>query len=120
GELGLSVALHTGDGENLARPHIETDVLDDDMTELVDNGKISDDERGITGLRLALVDRQLDRATDHERGELDVARGGRRLTHDLAEPDDGNTIGDLANLAQLVRDEHDRRAALFELAHDRH
>ena len=45
---------------------------------------------------------------------------GRRLADDLAEPDDGDAVGDLAHLAQLVGDEDDGGAGLLELAHDRH
>ena len=54
------------------------------------------------------------------RGELLVARRGRGLAHDLAEPDDGDLVGDLAHLAQLVGDEDDGLAGLLELAHDPH
>ena len=63
---------------------------------------------------------QLDSAPDHEFGELGVRRGRRGFADDLAEPDDGDAVGDLAHLAQLVGDEHDRGARLLELAHDAH
>jgi hypothetical protein len=58
---------------------------------------------------------QLDRATDHHRGELGVGCGGLGLADDLAETDDGDAVGDRAHLAQLVRDEHDRRALVAQL-----
>ena len=33
GELGLAVALHAGDGEDLARLHLEADVVDDELAD---------------------------------------------------------------------------------------
>ena len=45
---------------------------------------------------------------------------GLSLADDLAEADHGDAVGDLAHLAQLVGDEHDRGARLFQLAHDDH
>ncbi len=120
GELGLAVALHAGDREDLAGAHVEADVVDDDLVLRVDDREALDDERAIAELRRVLVHRQLDGATDHELGELGVRRGRRRFAHDLAEADDGDAVGDLAHLAQLVGDEDDRGARLLELAHDAH
>ena len=37
GELGLAVALHAGDGEDLAGAHVEADVVDDDLAVGVDD-----------------------------------------------------------------------------------
>ena len=67
-----------------------------------------------------LVDDQLDRAADHHRGELGVAGLGVGLADDLAEADDGDPVGDLADLAELVGDEDDGLPGLLELAHDVH
>ena len=120
GELGLAVALHAGDGEDLAAAHVEADVVDDEVPDRVDDGEALDHECGLAELRLLLLHGELDGAADHERRELGVRGGGRGLADDLAEADDGDAVGDLAHLAQLVRDEHDRGAALLELAHDAH
>ena len=60
------------------------------------------------GLAASLCDGQLDGAADHHRRELGVAwRSAIGLADDLAEPDDGDPVGDLAHLAQLVGDEDD-------------
>ncbi len=66
------------------------------------------------------MDGQLDRAAHHHRGELGVAGAGVGLADDLAEADDGDAVGDLADLAELVGDEDDRLPGLAELAHDVH
>ena len=120
GELGLAVALHAGDGQDLAAPHREAHVVDDELPDGVDDRQVIDDEGVVAERGLVLVHGELDRATDHERGELGVRRGGLGLADDLAEADHGDAIGDLAHLAQLVGDEHDRRARVAELAHDDH
>ena len=69
---------------------------------------------------LVLVHGELDRAADHERGELGVGGGGLGLADDLAAPDHGDPVRDRADLAQLVGDEDDRLPGLLELAHDLH
>ena len=107
GELGLAVALHAGDGEHLAALDGEAQVVDVDVAEGVDDAEVVDDQGVLAELGRVLVDGQLDRAADHQRGELRVARGGLGLAHDLAEPDHGDPVGDLADLAQLVGDEDD-------------
>jgi len=63
---------------------------------------------------------QLDGAPHHERGELGVGRGARGLADDGAAAHDRDPVGDLADLAELVGDEHDRGAALLETAHHAH
>jgi hypothetical protein len=40
GELGLAVALHAGDGEDLAGTHVEADVVDDDDAVGADDAKV--------------------------------------------------------------------------------
>ena len=86
----------------------------------VDDAEVLDDQGVVAELRRVLVDGQLDRAADHHRGELGVAGGGLGLADDLAEADDRDPVGDLADLAQLVGDEDDRLPGLLELAHDLH
>ena len=52
GELGLAVALHAGDGEDLAAAHGEAHVVDDELPDRVDDREVLDDERGVAELRL--------------------------------------------------------------------
>ena len=102
-------------------PHGEADVVHDDLVPVVDHREVVDDE-GILrpASAVPLLDGQVDRAADHHRGELLVGRARLRLADDLAEPDDGDAVRDLAHLAQLVGDEHDGGAGCLELAHDLH
>ena len=79
-----------------------------------------DDESAVVRLGGRLVDGELDGAAHHHRGELGVRGRRRRLAHDLAEPDDGDAVGDLADLAELVGDEDDGCPGRLELAHDLH
>ena len=120
GELGLPVALYAGDGEDLARADREADVVDVDATRVVVDTQPLDDQGVLAGLLRLLVHGQLDWTTDHERGELGVRGGRLGLADDLAEPDDRDPVGDLADLAQLVGDEDDGLPGRLELAHDLH
>jgi hypothetical protein len=63
---------------------------------------------------------QFDGAADHERCEFGVRRRRGCLAHDLSEADDGDAVGDFADLSQFVGDEDDRRAGFPELPHDDH
>jgi hypothetical protein len=60
GELGLPVALHPAIGEDLAAAHVEAHVVDDDLTDRVDDAEVLDDERRVVELGRVLVDGQLD------------------------------------------------------------
>ena len=121
GELGLAVALHAGDREDLAAAHLERDVRDDVLAAGVDDREVLRRRaRRRPASACGLLDHQLDGAADHHRRHLGVGVGRLRLADDLAEADDGDLVGDLAHLAQLVRDEHDRGALVAQLAHDAH
>ena len=70
-------------------------------------------EHRLAGRALAAVDGELHVAADHELGEVLLVRLGRNArADDLAAPDDGDPVGDLEDLVQLVADEDDRRAEL--------
>ena len=99
---------------------VKRDAVEVDVAERVAHPEVLHDQRVVAQLGLVLVDDQLDRAADHERGELGVGGGGLGLADDLAEADHGDLVGDLADLAELVGDEDDRLAGLLELAHDLH
>ena len=65
-------------------------------------------ERGLGRVRLAAIHGQLDGSADHQLGEVVLVRLGRdALADDLAAPDDGDPVGDLEDLVQLVADEDD-------------
>ena len=59
-------------------------------------------------MALATVDRQLDLTTDHQLGQVVLVRlTGDAAADHLAPPDDGDAVGDLEDLVQLVADEDD-------------
>ena len=71
-ELGLPIALHTRDGEDLATADLETDVVDDGVAGVVEHRQVRDHESGVAQLRRILVDREFDGPADHHRRELGV------------------------------------------------
>ena len=119
GQFRLSVALDTGDGENLTTPDVEGHIVDDDVLGLVDDGESPDLESRIARIGGFLLGRQRHGAADHLAGQFGLGRLGRGLADDLAAADDRDRVGDRADLTEFVGDEHDRCALLLELAHDR-
>ena len=119
-QLGLPVALDPGDPEDLTGPGLEGDVLDHLVAADVDDRDVLGAQHRRAGLGLGLVDGQLDRASDHQLGQLGLAgvRGGG--PHDLAAADHRDPVADGLDLAQLVGDEDDRGALGLEPAHDLH
>jgi hypothetical protein len=71
----------------------------------------------VAGLPDLLLDLELHRTAHHHRGQLGRGGGRAGLAHDLAPPDDGDPVGHGPDLAQLVGDEHDRRAGRLEVTH---
>ncbi len=120
GQLGLAVALHARDGEDLPRVHLEAHAVDDDLAGRVDHGEVAHHERGVAGRRGLLLHGERHAPADHEGRELRVAGGGLGLADHLAEPDHRDAVRDLAHLPQLVGDEDDARAGVPELLHDDH
>ena len=76
-ELVLAVAGDAGDAEDLARPDLEVDAVDDLLPAVVLDGQALDRERRAGRVRLAAVDRQRDLAADHQLGEVLLVRLGR-------------------------------------------
>ena len=106
-QLGLAVARHAGDADDLAPPHREADALDALDPERVLDHEVRHLEHRLARPGRRLVHAQAHLAADHQLGELlgrRLGRGQRR--DDLALAHDGHDVGDLADLAQLVRDEH--------------
>ena len=108
-ELVLAVAGDAGDAEDLARPDLEADVLTTSRPRsFVHARRPATVEHHVGRMALAAVDHQLDIATDHQLGEVVLVRlRGQPLTDHLAAPDDGDPVGDLQHLVQLVADEDD-------------
>ena len=77
GQLGLAVALHAGERVDLAGAHLERHAVDHDLGLVVDDLQArrprAPPRRAVAG---GLVDGELDRPADHQRGEL-VRRGVR-------------------------------------------
>ncbi|MGX1250661.1 hypothetical protein RKD48_003172 [Streptomyces ambofaciens] len=116
-QLGLAVALDTGDAQHLTGVDGEGDVVEQGLAaggreaQRVDGEDRAVGDRGLGGLRRGQL------AADHQLGEL--ARGG--LGGDgradrRAAPDDGDLVGDREDLAQLVGDEDDGQALGLQLA----
>ena len=116
-QLGLPVALDACDGEDLAGAHVQVDVLEQDGA-VLDEADALQGEPAVPGFGRWLVDGQGDVMADHEAGELGGRGGGLGGADDTAAADDGDGVGDLADLAQLVGDEDDGGARGLELAHD--
>ena len=118
-ELVLAVAGDAGDAEDLARPDVEADALDGLVSAVVRDMQVRDDESRIGWVRFTAVDDELDVAADHQGREI-VLVGFRRnpRAHDLAPSDDGDPVGDLQHLVQLVADEDDRVALRGEAPED--
>jgi hypothetical protein len=107
------------DADDLARAHGQVDAVEDRPAVVVDHVDALEGEHVLAGIRLGLVDRQVDVAPDHERREV-LRRGrlGVRVTGDLAAAQDGDVVGDGQGLLELVGDEDDGGASVLELGHD--
>ncbi len=94
--------------EDLARPDLEVDRADGRVAAVVGDLETRHAKGRPGRVRFAAVHGQLDRSADHQLGEVRLV-GLRRdpLADDLAAPDDGDPVGDLEDLVQLVADEDD-------------
>ena len=121
-ELRLAVAVYAGDADNLAAAHVEADAAHRvALVQVARHLQAAHLEHGVRGLGRALVDDELDGASDHHVRELLLVRVLRVDRADaLAAAEDGDAVGDLHNLIELVRDEEDALALAGELAHRRH
>ena len=115
GELGLSVAGHTGDADDLARVDVEVDAPDAGPASAARAQE-----------RTPALDRSPARALpselapDHqarELGRVDVSPTGARARH-VAVAQDRDALRDAHHLVELVADEHGRLASVAELADD--
>ena len=100
----ISPLVHLeGDASHLLDPPLVADVETVDL------------EQGLARRGAPSSRPQQHLATDHQLGEALLGRpgGGQRLD-ELAAPQDGDAVGDLEHLVQLVADEDDRHALAYE------
>jgi hypothetical protein len=80
--------------------------------------QVADVQHHPAGLGGRLGHPQLDRAADHQRGELVLAGVPRALADHPAAAQDRDRVGNRLHLLELVRDEDDGPSALPQLPHD--
>ena len=121
-KLRLAVAVDTGDADDLARADTERHVFDGVV--LMDLGG---DRQVLDGQDLAA---RLERAFFHVEADVSADHHGRQLLRRgirgfdradaLALAQDGDAVGDLHDLVQLVGNEEDALALGREILHDLH
>ena len=121
-ELGLAVALDTGQADDLPGVDLERDVPDGILLVLgALHGDVFHVQYHLARLCGLFIDLKLDITADHHAGELLL--GGVldiHSSHILALAQDGAAVGDRHDLVELVGDEEDGLALLLEPAHDLH
>ena len=121
-ELGLAVALDARQTNDLACVHLEGHVLHHVLLALVVvDGNILHVQHGLAGVRGLLFHLQLHVAAHHAAGKLFL--GGTldiHRAHILALAQHGAAVGHSHDLVELMGDEKDGLALLFEPAHDLH
>ena len=119
-QLGLAVSVDARDADDLAGADLERDAAHLLDPAVVHDLQVLDHEQRLAGLGGDLVDAQQYLPADHQPGEalLGRARRGQRVDL-LPAPQDGDPVGDVGHLVQLVADEDDRLALLGEAADDR-
>ena len=118
-QLALTVGVHAGDADDLARAHVEGDAAHGGQPAVVTGREAGDLQQRLAGLVVGLLDAQQHVAPDHQRRQRALGRalGGDGVDH-LAAPQDGHAVGDVEHLVELVGDEDDRRALLGQRAQD--
>ena len=107
-QLTLAVALDAGHAQDLAGADVEARG----RAASPSPRRPSTCRTGAPISTFGLLQAEQHRPADHHLGELRLRRlGGRRLPDDRAAPQDGDPVGDLHDLVELVADEHDRLPA---------
>ncbi len=118
-ELGLAVAGHAGDPQDLPGADLERAVLDHDAAAVVGDGQAVDGQHHVARRRGPLLDGERHLAPDHHLGEILLGGGLRiRLADHATAPDHGDPVGDREDLVELVADEDDARPLGREAAQD--
>ena len=102
-QLRLAVAVDAGDAHDLTGPHLEADAAHLLEAAVVRHPQVLQLQQRLAGLRRALLDPQQHLAADHQPRQLLLGRAGRRQRLDrLPATQDGDPVGDLEHLVQLV------------------
>ncbi len=110
-QLGLAVAVDAGDADDLAGANLERHAAHFLDAAVVGHPQVLDLQQNVADLRRRLFDAQEDVAPDHGPGERLLGRPVALNGLDrLAATEDGDAVGDLEHLAELVGDEDDRDA----------
>ena len=121
-ELALAIARNAGDAENLAGMEVEIDVLQSRDAALVAAGHAPQRQdrrlrRGRRRATLLMIVAKDDFSPDHQPRQHAMIAIDRVLGRDLLPTaEDGDAIGDLENLVELVADEDDGVAAGAKVA----
>ena len=102
-QLGLAVAVDAGDADDLARAHVERDAAHRLEPAVVEDVEVLDLEQRLARLRRLLLDAEQHLAADHHAREALLGRALAWHRVDLlAAAQDGDAVGDLEHLVQLV------------------
>src|SRR2546426_8624076 len=104
-DLVLAVAGHPGDPDDLPGTNDEVEAADGLVAAVVLRPQTRDLEGRGAWMRAAPVGAQVDRATDHELGEVVLVRLGRfAAAHNFPAADDGDPVRYREDLVELVAD----------------
>ena len=118
-QLGLAIALHAGNAEDLAGVHLETNITDDLDTALVHDVQVFHFITTSPGLAGALSTvRITSRPTIMAASLCSSDLGGGGGAHHLTPAHDGDAVSHCQHFFELVGDKDDGNPALGELAHD--
>ena len=112
-ELVLAVAVDAGERDDLTGAHGQRGAADRLEITVVEHVQILDGEDRALRVGGLLVDAEDHVAPDHHARQRLLGRAGARDgAHRLAAAQNGDAVGDLKHLAELVGDEDDRGAVL--------
>jgi len=118
-QLALPVRVDAREADDLAPSHLQRHIPDSRQPSIVPHGQVLDHEESFSRGGCMLVDAQEHVASDHHAREPCLGRALRRhRVDDLAAAERRDPVGDLEHLVQLVRDEDDRLALVFQSAND--
>ena len=113
-QLGLPVALHAGQGDDLPGPDGQGDVVDHGQAPVVLYGQVLEleDRSGPGAASGLLTTSSTERPTIIAASSASLLSCGRGVPHHLAEAHHGDAVGHGKDLFQLVGDEQDRAPRL--------